>query len=353
MNASTVRFVWLKYRQGRAGFHVRGTLCWGFCWSSGKGGLWSFIPQGRSRWLGGRRCQEQPCTRLPHKSWSWRCGSLQGRCLIQGFFMWRIISQDIGWQVNIQVTIAGSWLYRFFFNVFHVLNQCLGLTLAMLHWIFTSWTNSQLEDYGVDIASTVPNDDGDGVKEWSDLSAACAEVPINAYGAGSDSGTFDFFAEMTLCKDCFAKKANKVPEDFNWCPESASHALENLNTSDAEALKSYMQTQRPTNCYMASEDDYHLVQWLLADTGGISYFGYSYYSQFSSKLTVARIASDREKGVADTADAKARSNIFGLQVSISDMRSVNRNRWNVAHTTLIWSWNRQSGSWGRLLIFLQ
>ena len=30
------------------------------------------------------------------------------------------------------------------------------------------------------------------------------KVPINIYGPGSDSGTYDFFAEATLCEDCFA-----------------------------------------------------------------------------------------------------------------------------------------------------
>lgn len=81
-----------------------------------------------------------------------------------------------------------------------------GVTLAMLHWMFTNWNNTQLADYGVDLSSTVPNDDGDGIKEWSDLSSECPEVPINPYGPGSDSGTFDFFAESTLCKDCFGKE---------------------------------------------------------------------------------------------------------------------------------------------------
>ncbi|CAE7546571.1 sphX, partial [Symbiodinium pilosum] len=50
-----------------------------------------------------------------------------------------------------------------------------GLTLAMLHWMFTDWTNEQLISHGLDLASVVPNDDGDGLKEWSDLSPACPE----------------------------------------------------------------------------------------------------------------------------------------------------------------------------------
>ena len=176
-----------------------------------------------------------------------------------------------------------------------------GVTLAMLHWIFTNWNNTQLQNDGVDLASTVPNDDGDDIREWSDLSSACEEIPINAYGPGSDSGTFDFFAEATLCKDCFARKEGYVPEDFNYCSNTALHTLEGLNST---ALEDYMMNQRPNNCYMSSESDYELVQWLLADTGGIAYFGYSYYTVFAGQLTVVRVASDRTLGVVDTADAK-------------------------------------------------
>ena len=177
-----------------------------------------------------------------------------------------------------------------------------GVTLAMLHWMFTSWNNTQLEAYGVDLASTLPNDDGDDVREWSDLSSACEEVPINAYGPGSESGTFDFFAEATLCKDCFAGKEGHVAEDFNYCSSSQLHILEGLNGT---GMEDYIKNQRPKNCYMSSESDLQLVQWLLADAGGIAYFGYSYYTVFASQLTVVRVASDRNLGVADTADAKA------------------------------------------------
>ena len=63
-----------------------------------------------------------------------------------------------------------------------------GLTLAMLHWMFTDWrlgrsesksrparppghpaaprrSNEQLASYGVDLASVIPNDDADGIKD--------------------------------------------------------------------------------------------------------------------------------------------------------------------------------------------
>ena len=144
-----------------------------------------------------------------------------------------------------------------------------GLTLAMLHWMFTDWRLGRSESksrparppghpgsasqeqraarelrrgLGVCDPPTMTRTasrTGRGnfrllcagagassrsrtrrcVQEWSDLSSACpearfassgvlcsfgvapGEVPINIYGPGSDSGTYDFFAEATLCED--------------------------------------------------------------------------------------------------------------------------------------------------------
>ncbi|CAE6960361.1 sphX [Symbiodinium natans] len=185
-----------------------------------------------------------------------------------------------------------------------------GLTLAMLHWMFTSWSNAQLQDFGLDLASVIPDDDGDGVKEWSDLNRNCPEVPINTYGPGSDSGTYDFFGEATLCKSCFSGTEGYEAEGFPYCPSDKHNALEQL-TADGD-IAAYIQSQRPVNCYMHSESDYQLYQWLSADTGGIAYFGYAYYATFAGQLTVARIASDAYKGVKDTADAKVEPSTYTI-----------------------------------------
>ena len=50
---------------------------------------------------------------------------------------------------------------------------------------------------------------------------------------------------------------------------------------------------------LRSEDDDLIYKWILADTGGIAFFGYAHYSAHSSELTVARIADDRVKGIGD------------------------------------------------------
>ncbi|CAE8691952.1 unnamed protein product [Polarella glacialis] len=62
--------------------------------------------------------------------------------------------------------------------------------------------------------------------------------------------------------------------------------------------------QRPRNCYMPSEDDNAILNWVMADPGGIAYFGYAYYSENVAGLTAARIADDVVRGVQDTTEAK-------------------------------------------------
>ena len=127
------------------------------------------------------------------------------------------------------------------------------------------------------------------VQEWSDLSSACpearfassgvlcsfgvapGEVPINIYGPGSDSGTYGFFAEATLCEDCFAGSLGRRsqepgapepwrrclfrvsepppredgydPEGFPYCPLDKHSALEQLSTEPD--IADFIQNQRP------------------------------------------------------------------------------------------------------------
>ncbi|CAK0866536.1 unnamed protein product [Prorocentrum cordatum] len=69
------------------------------------------------------------------------------------------------------------------------INTTRGLTLAQLRWIFSDWSDAELENDGVSTASCVPNMDDNAVKEWSDLDARCEETPINPYGAGDQSAT--------------------------------------------------------------------------------------------------------------------------------------------------------------------
>jgi ABC-type phosphate transport system substrate-binding protein len=92
-----------------------------------------------------------------------------------------------------------------------------GLTVAQLRWIYSDWSNDDLEKNvygGLNMKSVAPNDDNDGIKEWSDFHASCDEIPINTYGAGDQSGTHDFFGEIALCENCFTGKTGYPKEYF-------------------------------------------------------------------------------------------------------------------------------------------
>jgi phosphate transport system substrate-binding protein len=86
------------------------------------------------------------------------------------------------------------------------------------------------------------------VKNWSDIRAGFPNKPIKLFGAGSDSGTFDYFTEAIVGK----KKAS-----------------------------------RPD--YTQSEDDNVLVQGVAGEPNGLGYFGLAYYLENQSKLKLVKI----------------------------------------------------------------
>jgi phosphate transport system substrate-binding protein len=91
------------------------------------------------------------------------------------------------------------------------------------------------------------------VMSWKDVDPAFPDQKLKLYGAGSDSGTFDYFTEATVGK---AKSSR--------------------------------------GDYTASEDDNVLVQGVSSDKGGLGYFGFSYYIENAKKLKA--VAIDGGKG---------------------------------------------------------
>jgi phosphate transport system substrate-binding protein len=81
------------------------------------------------------------------------------------------------------------------------------------------------------------------VMKWSDVRPGWPNVPLKLYGAGSDSGTFDYFTEAIVGK---AKSSR--------------------------------------GDYTGSEDDNVLVQGISSDKGALGYFGYAYYAENEDKL---------------------------------------------------------------------
>ncbi|MGB0787818.1 MAG: PstS family phosphate ABC transporter substrate-binding protein, partial [Candidatus Poseidoniaceae archaeon] len=126
-----------------------------------------------------------------------------------------------------------------------------GLTIAQLHWMFSA---------EADTGYTPANDDGDAVKEWSDLSADCGAAEIVLAYPDADSGTYEYFYETVL---------DEAEEGFRSGTQSA--------------------------------DDNVLVNTLLGDETSIGYFGYAYYQENMATLAAAAVENSDGNMVAPTA----------------------------------------------------
>ena len=91
------------------------------------------------------------------------------------------------------------------------------------------------------------------ITRWSQIRPEWPDRPFRLYGAGTDSGTFDYFTEAIM------GRARDSRGD-----------------------------------YTASEDDNVLVQGISNDPDALGYFGYAYYVENQSRLKL--VAIDAEKG---------------------------------------------------------
>ncbi len=92
------------------------------------------------------------------------------------------------------------------------------------------------------------------VTRWNQVNPAWPDAPIKLFGAGADSGTFDYFTEAINGKS----KASRG--DFT-----------------------------------ASEDDNVLVQGVSQDVNALGYFGYAYYAENQAKLKAVPIVEKEGK----------------------------------------------------------
>ena len=90
------------------------------------------------------------------------------------------------------------------------------------------------------------------VTKWNQINPAWPDAPIKLFGAGADSGTFEYFTEAMVGK---AKSSR--------------------------------------GDYTASEDDNVLVQGVSRDVNAIGYFGYAYYAENKAKLKALPIVNPK------------------------------------------------------------
>jgi phosphate transport system substrate-binding protein len=91
------------------------------------------------------------------------------------------------------------------------------------------------------------------INNWKDVRPGFPDVPLKLYGAGTDSGTFDYFTKAIVGRE----KASRTD-------------------------------------YMGSEDDNMLVTGVKGDKGALGYFGFSFY--LANRDSIRAVAIDAGKG---------------------------------------------------------
>jgi len=90
--------------------------------------------------------------------------------------------------------------------------------------------------------------EGSTIDNWNQVDPSFPDVPLELFGPGTDSGTFDYFTD-------------------------AINGEEGVSRTD----------------YQATEDDNVAVQGVSGSKGGMAYFGLSYYEQNTDKLKVVAV----------------------------------------------------------------
>jgi phosphate transport system substrate-binding protein len=100
------------------------------------------------------------------------------------------------------------------------------------------------------------------ITKWNQVNPAWPDAPLKLFGAGADSGTFDYFTEAVV------GKAKSSRGDFT-----------------------------------ASEDDNVLVQGVSRDNNALGFFGFAYYEENHGKLKAVPIVNPKGKAVTPSLDA--------------------------------------------------
>jgi phosphate transport system substrate-binding protein len=100
------------------------------------------------------------------------------------------------------------------------------------------------------------------ITSWKQVNPAWPDRPLKLYGAGADSGTFEYFTEAINGKS----KATRGD-------------------------------------YTASEDDNVLVQGVSRDLGGLGYFGFAYYMENQARLKAVAVAVAGKAPVAPSMES--------------------------------------------------
>ena len=110
---------------------------------------------------------------------------------------------------------------------------------------------------------------GSKVNNWKDVRSGFPDVPLKLFGAGTDSGTFDYFTE---------------------------------------AINGRARASRTD--YQASEDDNVTVQGVSGERGGMGYFGYSYFVENQNRLNAIQVTNPKTSQCVTPSVASVQSNSY-------------------------------------------
>jgi phosphate transport system substrate-binding protein len=149
---------------------------------------------------------------------------------------------------------VGSW------RAFTVANDALTVVVSRENTWATCLTVGELKKIW---------EPGSKVSNWRDVRSTFPNEPLELFGPGTDSGTFEYFTE-------------------------AINGRARASRSD----------------YSASEDDNVLVQGVAGTKGGLGYFGFSYYEENQSRLTALQVENPKTGQCVTPSVATAQSNAY-------------------------------------------
>jgi len=149
---------------------------------------------------------------------------------------------------------VGSW------RAFTVANDALTVVVSRDNTWATCLTVAELKKIW---------EPGSKVNNWRDVRSSFPNEPLRLFGAGTDSGTFEYFTE-------------------------AINGRARASRSD----------------YQASEDDNVLVQGVAGTKGAMGYFGFSYYEENQSRLKALQVENPKTGQCVTPSVASAQANTY-------------------------------------------
>jgi phosphate transport system substrate-binding protein len=120
--------------------------------------------------------------------------------------------------------------------------------------------NDWVDELTVDELKTIWEPEAqEKITRWSQVREGFPDVPLRLFGAGVDSGTYDYFTKAIV-------------------------GTEHASRGD----------------YTSSEDDNILVTGLTRDSGGLAFFGFAYYAENADKVKIVPIVDDAGRAVTPT-----------------------------------------------------